>query len=259
MYIFGKILGAFFGGLMAGPMGFFIGIAVGHLFDKGLKLNAHLISPDISLVKQVFFKTTFQVMGYIAKADGHVSEKEIQMARNVMSHLNLSQDQKMQAIEYFNKGKSGQFNFDASMDLFVSTCRMQPALVQLFIEIQLQAAYVDGVGSIYKQNILKHICDKLKIPYAILSKMESQYYAEQSFQSPHRPPRDELSDAYGVLGVKSSASDAEIKKAYRQLMSQHHPDKLVAKGLPEAMIKLATEKTQKIQKAYEVIVKARLR
>jgi DnaJ like chaperone protein len=66
-----------------------------------------------------------------------------------------------------------------------------------------------------------------------------------------------LDDAYAVLGVSTSATDAEVKKAYRRLMSQHHPDKLVAKGLPEEMMTIAKEKTQKIRKAYEVVKDSR--
>ena len=69
--------------------------------------------------------------------------------------------------------------------------------------------------------------------------------------------RTSLKDAYRLLGVSDGASDAELKKAYRRLMSQHHPDKLVAKGLPEQMVKDATEKTQQIKAAYELIRKSR--
>ena len=120
------------------------------------------------------------------------------------------------------------------------------------------------------------VCDKLRIPTAVLDQIERQYYAEQSFnnrrayghsqssysgsqyrQQYSTPPQNELKQAYGVLGISENATDQEVKKAYRRLMSQHHPDKLVAKGLPESMVKLATEKTQKIQRAYEWICKAR--
>jgi DnaJ like chaperone protein len=68
---------------------------------------------------------------------------------------------------------------------------------------------------------------------------------------------NELKVAYGVLGVTENATDAELKKAYRRLMSQHHPDKLVAKGLPEEMMRIAKEKTQEIQTAYDKVKKSR--
>ena len=66
-----------------------------------------------------------------------------------------------------------------------------------------------------------------------------------------------IREAYEVLGVTKDAPDAEVKKAYRRLMNQHHPDKLVARGLPEEMIKLANEKTQQIKEAYELVKKSR--
>ena len=69
--------------------------------------------------------------------------------------------------------------------------------------------------------------------------------------------RQQLANAYAVLGVKADTPDDELKKTYRKLMSQHHPDKLLAKGLPEEMMKLAKEKTQEIQTAYDLIKKSR--
>jgi DnaJ like chaperone protein len=271
MYIIGKIIGALFGGLIAGPVGSIVGIAAGHFFDRGLSENIRRASLNVGVAQKVFFSTTFEMIGYIAKADGRVSEQEIQAARNAMAHLQLSAVQKKQAIDYFNLGKSYQFNWEATVENFIKNCGHDPHLVQLFVEIQIQAAFVDGLRSPYKRNALERLCLKLNIPRIILAQMEARYYAEQSFRGsqqqqryrqyspppPPRPPQDELADAYGMLGVKASDTTQQIKKAYRQLMSQHHPDKLVAKGLPEGMIKIATEKTQGIQKAYELICKAR--
>jgi DnaJ like chaperone protein len=257
MYIYGKIVGGMLGALVAGPLGLVIGVFVGHFFDKGLALNQRLLVPDIALAKKVFFKTTFMVMGYIAKADGYVSEREIEMARSVMSQLRLSQEQKLAAIQYFNQGKSPQFDWDERMNIFVKNCGYHPQLIQMFVEIQLKAAFVDGIRDSFKRQVLERLCDRLDIPRAVLERMESQYYAERVFREPKRTPQDELSSAYALLGTTSKATNAEIKKAYRVSMSQHHPDKLVAKGLPEEMIRMATEKTQKIQKAYEIICQSR--
>lgn len=266
MSILGKILGGIFGMLMAGPIGCAIGILVGHMFDHGLNLNvlgAH--AEQGSFAQSVFFSTTFEMMGYIAKADGRVSEREIQMARSVMSRLQLNQEKQLKAIAYFNLGKSTQFNWETTMDNFIRNCGHHPQLVKLFIDIQLQAAFVDGLSSPTKHNALERLCLKLGIPSFILSQMEGQFYAEQVFRSAHsrtyqappKPPEDEIVTAYKILGVTKDVSNSELKKAYRQLMSQHHPDKLMAKGLPESMMKVATEKAQSIQMAYELICKAR--
>jgi len=60
-----------------------------------------------------------------------------------------------------------------------------------------------------------------------------------------------------ILKVSEAASDTEIKKAYRKLISEYHPDKLMGQGVPEDMIKVATERSQKVQTAYDLIKKTR--
>ncbi len=104
------------------------------------------------------------------------------------------------------------------------------------------------------------ICAHLGISRFEYERIKLQFQAQQRFYGQgkqYQQASNSLEDAYAVLGVSKSATDAEIKKAYRRLMSQHHPDKLVAKGLPEEMMTLAKEKTQKIRKAYEVVKESR--
>ena len=66
-----------------------------------------------------------------------------------------------------------------------------------------------------------------------------------------------MADAYKLLGIASSATDEEVKKAYRRQMNQHHPDKLVSKGLPQEMMDIANQRTQDIKSAYELIKQSR--
>lgn len=252
----GKILGAAFGSLLAGPLGLVLGVLVGHFFDKGLRLNQFVSVSDISTAKKVFFKTTFLMMGYIAKTDGRVSEREIEMARTVMAHLHLSPSQKKMAIQFFNQGKAPDFDWQPVIERLIENCADHPQLMQMFIEIQLQAAFVDGIKSPSKRKVLARLCYKLNVPPSLLLQIEAQCHAEQAYQQ-KSVVQDELANAYTLLGITTQASAQQIKKAYRLKISQHHPDKLVAKGMSEAMIKISTEKTQKIQKAYEIICQAR--
>src|SRR5690606_10353061 len=85
----------------------------------------------------------------------------------------------------------------------------------------------------------------------------SQNNYQRYQQTVHPDPRAQLQNAYRVLGLAPTADDAEVKKAYRRLMSRHHPDKLMAKGLSPEMIKMATQKTQQIKSAYEQISESR--
>jgi len=249
MYILGKLFGALFGGLIAGPLGFLLGLMVGHAFDKGLQLNVHL-GPRVDFAEAVFFKTTFKMMGYIAKADGRVSEQEIANARKIMSQLQLDARQKQQAIQFFNQGKSGQFNWESTIDHFIRYCGSQKQLVHLFVDIQVQAALVDGLESHAKHYLLVRLCEKLQVN-VVFKQRQRQSRPQQ------RTVADELKEAYRLLGVSPQADKQQIKRAYRQLVSQNHPDKLVAKGLPKAMIQMATKRMQKIQKAYELVSNAK--
>lgn len=255
---FGRFIGTVIGLFLLGPMGIVIG------FVLGLQLDRYFHSAWKKghwAAQNVFFNATFKVMGYLAKADGRVSEQEIQAARDTMQRMGLNEQQRLKAIELFNQGKNGDINLTAELYQLRQACHSQQALLRLFLEIQFQAALADGYLSAHKQEILQHICAQLGIAPIHFSGFGSREQRQQgSYQNSYRQSRavrSNLDDAYAVLNMAKSATNAEIKKAYRKLMSQNHPDKLVAKGLPESMIKLATEKTQKIQAAYDQICTAR--
>jgi len=260
----GKALGGAFGFMMGGPLGALIGIAFGHNFDKGLgsvMSDAGFKPGQQERVQAAFFTATFSVMGHIAKADGRVSQAEIKMAEAVMSNMGLTADVRDSAKRLFNEGKSDDFPLDDVLDQFKKEVHRRSTLIQMFLEIQLQAAYADGELDQTEEKVLIHICRRLGVPLEQLSRLEEMLkagFGQGSYQSSARPQRStSLEDAYAILGMDKSAGDAEVKKAYRRLMSQHHPDKLVAKGLPEQMIKDATEKTQQIKEAYEQIKESR--
>lgn len=252
--------------MLGGPLGALFGAAVGHQFDKGLERGA--ISDvfgtgDQERVQAAFFTALFSVMGHVAKADGRVSPDEIAMARSIMQQMALDQEQTRVAIDLFNQGKRDDFDLDAVISQFRTESHRRTTLQQMFLEILLHAAYADGVMHPDEQRVLRRVSDRLGFSVNQFQQLEAMVRAQRSFhtggyQQPGAAPgHDLLGEAYAVLGVTKTASDAEVKKAYRRLMNQHHPDKLVARGMPEEMIKLATEKTQEIKAAYETIRKAR--
>ncbi len=263
----GKLLGGTFGFMLGGPLGALLGAAFGHRFDQGLgglriEADEDVAPADNERIQSAFFTATFSVMGHLAKADGHVSPEEIAMARRVMAQMALSSELQHAAISLFNAGKQPHFDLDAVLEQFRRECHRRRNLLQMFIEIQLLAVYADGELHPAEQHILQHICSVLGFSRLAFAAMQARARAEREFAGAHgaqtrRASRDELAEAYGVLGVTAQADDAEIKKAYRRLMNQHHPDKLVSKGLPEEMLRLATQKTQEIKAAYERIRQAR--
>jgi DnaJ like chaperone protein len=273
----GKVIGGAFGFLLGGPVGALFGAALGHQFDKGLANMDTLLGADAEpgaqrRIQMAFFTATFSIMGHIAKADGHVTQAEIDLARSIMEKMELPEHMRKTAVHLFNEGKRPEFPLDETLERFRAECHRRYTLIRMFIEIQLQAAFADGPLRGIEERLLLYICDRLQFSRFEFQALKAIQEAQQRFtgaetgydyryrqrQSPPRTrPAPSLEDAYAVLGVKSSATNAEVKRAYRRLMSQHHPDKLVANGLPEEMVKIATEKTQKISKAYELISAAR--
>ena len=249
----GKIIGGGFGFLLGGPLGALLGASFGHHFDKGL--NAiDLNIGDTQRTQAAFFTTCFSVMGHLAKVDGQITRDEIQMAEQIMGQMNLSAEQRAAAIELFNQGKQDNFPLHDVLQQFRRECHRRRNLIQMFLEILIATAFADGKLHPQELQALKHISSVMGFDPAQLDQLIQMVTAQQHYAGAHAgTSKTSIKDAYQVLGVSSSASDAEIKKAYRRLMSQHHPDKLVAKGLPEEMIKLATEKTQEIKAAYDQI------
>lgn len=260
----GKIIGLIVGSLFLGfPFGSLIGLAIGHFFDQGgfRRFSSRSTSGQRSPVQKIFFDSTFIIMGFVAKSDGRVSEREIAAAQRVMAQMNLSPEMKQEAIRQFNLGKQPNFNPEHTLKKLRAACWMHPSLLRTFLEIQVQMAHADGQLSAPNRAALQSICQVLGIRGFNFDQFERQYRAGQNYQQYYQQaqanPRAHLQDAYAILDVPASASDADIKKAYRRLMSKHHPDKLIAKGVPQEMVKLATQKTQQIKKAYETIKKAR--
>ncbi len=251
-----------------GPIGAVVGIFVGHLFDKGLKRNWMHIPfaqdpQQRAQAQKAFFVATFSVMGHLAKCDGRVTKKEIHAAEMIMTRMSLNAEQRRAAINLFNQGKQASFDIDATLQNLRTACHGDKWLLQMFVNLQLQAAHADGALTANERELLQYIAQKLGFAAFDYGRFEDYYRAEGAYRqqqgrgAPRRDPRAQLKAAYVILGISETASDAEVKRAYRRLMNKHHPDKLVAKGLPDEMIKLANEKTQEIREAYEQIKQAR--
>lgn len=258
----GKVGGGLLGLAVGGPVGALVGALLGHEYDRG----ALGPRPAPRLQRQrfdgnrqrIFFETTFLVMGHLAKADGHVSEPEIQAARAVMRRMRLTSADVLRAIELFNRGKQADFPVDSQIDRLRSACGEQPELLRAFLELQVDLALVkDGITS-PERELLSRIAGRLGFGERDLIQLEGLLRARRSFFGQQRAAApDVLARAYESLGVQSSASDREVKTAYRRLMNQHHPDKQAARGLPESMMEIAKERTAAIRAAYDVIKERR--
>ncbi|MFT5758859.1 MAG: DnaJ like chaperone protein [Alteromonadaceae bacterium] len=262
MKIWGKVFGFVFGLMLTKNIfGGLLGMWLGHTFDKGRSLNFNQFTGGRGNEQErqaVFFFSSFSVMGYIAKANGQVTSHEIAFASTYMDKLGLKGELRQQAQDAFRQGKSAEFDLENQLQNFIEFCGTRQDLLLLFLEIQIQVAFADGELDQDERKALHHVAKSLGYSAQQLDKLlemiiaGAQFHQGQSNRS-GVTSQQQLDNAYKLLGVNKEMSAKDIKKAYRKLMSQHHPDKLVAKGLPAEMMEVAKQKTQDIQAAYELI------
>ena len=249
------MIGGGLGFMMGGPVGAVMGAAFGQYFDRGfssIQRDESLGYGSTERVQTVFFTSVFAIMGHVAKSDGRVTADEIEIAQTVMRQMNLSDNQRKVAINLFNEGKKEGFPAQEVLAQFKQECGRRRNLIRMFLEIQIATAFADGNLHQLERGVLSYIAQELNFSHDefndLLSRMSGQaHFIEQN------AVEEKLPAAYELLGVDASADMPTVKKAYRRQMNQYHPDKLVAKGLPEEMMEVATRKTQDIKAAYELI------
>lgn len=271
----GKLIGAFFGFLIAGATGALVGLLIGNFFDKGLSLHFshpfwYYQSEKNPTVKTAFFESTFCLLGHIAKADGQVSQESIAYANHVIAQMQLNTKNSQLARHFFVQGKSQHFKLSQQLTALYQAIQHKPQLIHLFVDTQYQLIKIIGISE-KKVAIMNEILSYLQLaplyqnrqfaydfPWYTSRREPPNYHQYQ--QQNHSYQRDSASsyqqsvyDPYALLDITSTATKAEVKRAYRRQISRYHPDKLIAKGASDHSIKVATEKTQQIRKAYEHI------
>ena len=258
----GKVVGGVLGLLTLGPIGAAVGVVLGHQFDQysGDPPGPRLRTESLTEIGERFFRATFRIMGYLAKADGRVSEQEIRAARGVMSDLRLNPAQVRAAIEYFTAGKEGNFDPATELGALRQVCQERPELLRVFLEIQIRAALAGNNMDGPVRDLMMRVAARLGISNLELAQIETvlrirsgAFHQGQGQSYARSSSGEQLEQAYKVLETTPDASKDEIVKAYRRQLSRHHPDKLKANGLPESMIEHAKQRTQLIIEAYELI------
>ncbi len=253
----GKLAGGLLGFVLGfGPVGAVLGALIGHQFDAyaeqrgGAGGGGHAAA-----VGEQFFRSTFRVMGFLAKADGRVSEQEIVAARAVMAQLRLTPAQVHAAIEHFTAGKRPGFDLEGELGELNRVCHGRRHLRRLFLELQVRAALAGNDLDGPVRPLLVRIAARLGIASLEFAQIEAalRIHARGFGPSAAPDPTEDLERAYRVLGVSAADNDREIVKAYRRQLSRHHPDKLKANGLSDSMVEHAKQRTQQIIGAYELI------
>ena len=182
----------------------------------------------------VFFASTFAMLGKMAKADGQVSQTEIQIVEGFMrDHLRLDKQARMFAINVFNRAKDDAYPYSQYASEFARHFHGDQNMRMVLFEILFEVAAADGSVHSAEERLLEETVRYLNIPRHLFDELKARL-------APSADP------AYAVLGLTPDATDAEVKKAYRAKVMEFHPDKIVSKGLPEEFLQFAEEKFKEV-------------
>jgi len=254
MYL--AVAGAIIGVLVGGIPGLVIGGLIG--YTAGVALQQKLVG-GLQIMQSQLIDSTFSIMGALCKADQVVTRDEIDTVERIFDMLRLGGEQREQAKAAFNRGKQPDFDLDAAVDAFARVTRGRAPLLQLFLQLQMMAVAADGRVHPAEHAMLVRIARRVGLSERDVAQLEALLRTGTGGPAGRgaEPARDRLADAYAALGVAPDATPAEIKRAYRRLMSQNHPDKLAARGLPESMRAVAEERSREINAAYDLVKEAR--
>ncbi|MDO9054098.1 MAG: co-chaperone DjlA [Gallionella sp.] len=253
-----KLIGFIAGYYFLGFFGALLGLFAGAFIDRIRAYGSGAINPLQNALRQaVFLETVFVSMGKLAKADGHVSQDEIAHVEQFMQKLGMTAQHRTQAIASFKQGAAPDFDIAPTYQRFQTVCGHTKNLKQMLLVYLIVMALADGHFHPAEEALLTDIAARLGYDQAAFRQLMDMVLNQSHFAGGQASAADALDDAYKALGVSKDSTDAEIKRAYRKLISQYHPDKLIGQGMPEDMIAMATEQAKEIQLAYDMIKKNR--
>ena len=295
----GKLLGFVFGFLLLKLPGAILGLIVGHMFDKGMSndfsrsggFGRFFADNERLQSSAIFFHALFACLGHIAKADGAVTQSEINVALKLMDDMQLNENDRREAQQAFREGKDPQFPLAHILKDLKHDLHGQRIILQAFLEMLIEASFADGQLSVSEVEVLDKVAIGLGFGHKDLDRLIRKFEAELRFRqrqdafsqardearsraqeqanawrdkaqqqytrAPQYSDKQRLTDAYRILNVAPTADEKTLKRAYKKAMNEHHPDKLIAKGLPKQAMELAKVKAQDIQAAYELIKSTR--
>ena len=278
MSCLGAILGGTIGLFLGGPLGAIAGAAFGSFISGGMGRfkegseetfgrdrfsNMYGSRMNRSQHNQMtFFVGAFSMLAKLAAVDGHVSDIERRKVEEFMDKdLNLEPATKQSAFRIFNTAINSKETFYQFANQFYREFRFQPQILELMIDIMCRVAHEDSGISAEEETLIVDAVHIFRLSDSVYSSAKARYtgtgYSGSSSRTSSASAGFSTEAAYSVLGCSRSDSDDKLKKAYRRLVTEYHPDTISSKGLPDEFQKVAKEKFIQIQNAWDQIKKER--
>ncbi len=244
----GKLTFGTIGFALAGPLGAIAGAAFGHSIDskeESILLEEREYLSTHEEVQLIFFVAAFSMLAKLAKADGRVCEKEILSVKQFMENdLQLNSESKRVAENIFREALLSEESFESFARQFYKNFSTQYGLIEIMLDVLIRVSLADGDFSEDEERLILSAVEIFRFRSEDYLKIKSKYILR--------------SDSYhAVLGCDRSDSNEFVKKQYRKLVVEYHPDKIASKGMPEEFEKFSEAKFREIQEAYEVVCKER--
>ncbi|SEM77488.1 DnaJ like chaperone protein [Pseudomonas sp. ok272] len=244
----GTLIGAGAGFAIASIPGAMLGALLGQALDRRLQLHSlgHLRERLGGRPMLRNDELLFVLLGRLAKSDGRVQDGHIYQARQEMRALEMSEPAQRRAIAAFNRGKSGHDRLRG----YLRRLRAQPHAAEGVLRACWRMVWADGRAGSAERRLIAQWSQWLGWTPEQAQALASDY-------EPHTRALPGSGAAYQeamrVLGVSVTSEPSQIKRAYRRLLSRHHPDKIVGVGATAAQVREATEKTRELHNAYTLI------
>ena len=254
----GKIIGTLAGLATLKPWFVLLGLFLGHQFDRGFSAryrDFEYQGRTIGRLPEEYVRALFQSMGHLAKSDGRVSEVEIRAARSIMHRIGLGPAKVRNAINWFDDGKRTDFPLQQTIRRTRRVAARKRELRLLFVRLLLEVVMATDRFNQKKRALIWTICTEFDIGRVELAQLEAMIRAQKGFR--HSPAGNadaaRVKNSYQTLGVDQSATNAEIKQAYRRLMSRNHPDKIAGSNPGPELIAESERRTREVRSAYEML------
>lgn len=249
MKLLGKLIGGGLGFATGGPVGAAAGLALGHALDAGwLRWRPHegLTRVDPRMVRVEFL---FLWLGHLAKADGRVNEGEVAAAERLMTRLGLDQDGRQMAVTAFQRGRNQPLDVNVEVSRFRAQVQIPGDELSDMLRSLADFARKDGPMTPAERGVI----ERLGAAFGLAREAVSDRIADRSNDA----TLPGLDSCYRLLGLRQDVSDEDLTRAWRRLLTQHHPDKLQGQGADASALKAAEKRTRELRAAYERILTAR--